>query len=836
MRNFFFLIFFSVNLCVQAQEETIVSGRIIEKGTNNTIPFVNIGFKGTKIGTTSDFEGNFTLKTSSASDTLIFSYIGYKVEKRKIKLGQKQYLNIELQSQSTDLREFVVHPGENPALKIIRKAQQMRSVNNQDNLKEYEFDSYNKVDVSMNNISEKMKRSMLFRPLKKLLDTSSQMKNEEGKYILPLFISESYSRYYQTSSPSKSKEIVKGSNITGIGVNQGSYVIDLLGASSMQFNFCNNWLRILGKDFISPIASGSMSYYIYTLTDSVYIDGIKCYKIKLNLRHEEDLGFLGTVWIADSTFAIKRIDVELSPNANVNFVDRMKIQQELQQTSQGAWLPVKIRMIFDVAELTKNSSGFIARLYRSNSSIEINKIKAPDFFNSTIERESTEKDSVFWNKMRKEPFSKVENQMFKMIDSVKNVPVVKNYTDIIRLLLEGYYRSGKLDWGPYVFLLGYNKVEDFRFQLGFKTNQFFSENYQLRSHIAYGTHDQKIKYGFAGDYIFSKKHWTTLGASFKDDYDILGVTDNNGSLIQKSATSNVFAAFSFLSPHARINRTIDTRINFVYQPKRDWTFHAYVQSTSFEPLFNFAYKNNPDQLSTFDNLKQNFTYTAGTIEARFAYKELMVVRGVERNRIARAKAPVFTISYSKGFKGIANGEYSFDKIQLNANQHISTGFLGNADYNITAGKIFGILPYPMLYIPAGNQTMFYSDNNFSLMNLYEFLADEYVYASYVQHFEGLFFNRIPLLKKWKLRNFALVKATYGTIQSDNKESITFVNREGKPTEPITFFGNQPYVEVGYGIENIFKFITIGAYHRLTYIESSRKVRTFGINVGLRFTF
>ena len=838
MRFYTLLILLLLNTCVYSQIETIVSGRILEKGTNNALPFVSIGFKGTKTGTTSDFEGNFTIKSTSTSDSLIFSYIGYKTEKRKIKPGQKQHLVIELQSQSRALQEFVVHPGENPAIKIIRKAQQMRSVNNLENLSEYEFDSYNKIDVSMNNISEKMKNSLVFKPLKKLLDTTSQMKNEEGKYILPLFISESYSRYFQSTSPSKNKEIVKGSNISGIGVNQGSYVIDLLGATAMQFNFCNNWLRILGKDFISPIATGSMSYYIYTLTDSLYIDGIKCYKIKLNLRREEDLGFLGTMWITDSTFAIKRIDVELSPNANVNFVDRMKIQQEMTQTSQGAWIPVKVRMIFDVAELTKNSSGFIAKLYRSNSALEVNNQKEAVFFDTPFEHESdaSEKDSSFWKIVRKEPFSKVETQMFNMIDSVKNVPIVKSYTDIIRLVLEGYYRVGKIDWGPYVFLMGYNNVEDFRFQLGCKTNQFFSEKFQLRGHIAYGTKDEKIKYSLGGDYIISKKKWTTLGASFKDDYEILGVTDNSGSFIQKSASSNVFAAFSFLSPRARINRTIDTRINFVTQPKRDWTFHAILQNTSFEPMFLFAYKNNRHISGTLEDLDQNFTYTAATIEARFAFKELMVVRGIERTRLMRAKAPIISISYSRGFKGILNGSYDYDKIQLNVNQHISTGFLGSADYNITAGKIFGTLPYPMLYVPAGNQTFLYSDNNFSLMNLYEFLADEYVYASYVQHMEGLIFNRIPVIKNWKWRNFALIKTTYGNLSNDNKALIPPLNKDGKPIEPITFFGNEPYVEVGYGIENIFKFITIGAYHRLTYLNSYHRVRTFGVNVGLRFTF
>ncbi|MFI5221504.1 MAG: DUF5686 family protein, partial [Bacteroidia bacterium] len=772
-----------------AQDETIVYGRVMEKGQPEALPFVSVGFQGTKTGTTSDFEGRYYIKTNATVDTLIFSYVGYKTVKQKITRGKKQLLNIEMQPVMNDLREVVIKPGENPALRIIRKAQQLKESNDQDQLTAFDFDSYNKIDVSMNNISEKMKNRTVFKPLKQLLDTSYQMKNDEGKYILPVFISETFSHYYENRNPYLTKEILKGSSVNGIGVDQGSYIMDLLGASSMQFNFNENRMRILGKDFISPIATGSMNYYIYTLLDSMEIDGVKCFKIKINLRREEDLGFLGMMWIADKDFAIKQIDVELAQSANVNFVDRFRVQQEMIKTKEGPWLPQKTRMIFELAEPTENTSGFIAHLYRCNTNFKINEIMGTSFFDARFVRahNNTEKDSSFWNEKRLEPFSMVEKQMFSMIDSIKNVPIVRNYLDIFRLLLEGDYRIGKLDWGPFAFLVGYNKVEQIRFRLGFFTNADFSKKWQLKPYVAYGTRDSSFKYGLGIDYIFSAEKWTRLGIGFKNDYDILGVTDFTSSLMPNGITSNLFAALSFAVPRARINRTIDYRINFITHPFDNWTFDAIIQNTSYEPKFYFGYKINPYGPDSSYNINHNFTYTAATIEARYAYHELMVVRGVERTRFRQSVYPVVVLSYTRGFSHLLGGQFDYDKIQVNISQHLSTGVLGNADYSVTAGKFFGTLPYAMLDIPNGSQTFIYSENNFSLMNPYEFVADQYVRVIYVQHFEGLLFNRIPLLKKWKLRNFALVKMAYGSINEDNKSIIPTHNRNGDAIEPVSFF-------------------------------------------------
>ena len=521
------LAFIFTFLTAKAQEETVIKGRVFEKGKQEELPYVTIFFKGTILGTTSNFEGNFSLRTRGDYDTIVIRYVGYKTQYKKIQKGKTQTMLIELVPNVKEMEEVVVRPKENPAIRIIRRAQKNKDRNNPDQLTSIDYDSYTKMDVAMNNISEKMKENKMFRPIRSLFDTTHQMKNDEGKYILPIFVSETYSSYYQNNSPSQAKEIIHANNATGFGVEQGSYVTDLIGTSVLQFNFYKDWLRFLAKDFISPIASGSMSYYIYTLVDSIDIGGTKCYEIKLNLRREEDLGFLGKMWIADSSFAIRRIDVEISRSANINFIDRLKIQQESEPTKEGPQVTVRTRVIVEVARVSEKSSGFVAKMYRANTNIHINKKLSDGFYDVAVEREPNifDHDSDYWRNIRTEPFSASEKSMLHMIDSVKKLPAVKTYLDIIRLVLEGHYRKGKLDFGPYILFVGYNEVEHLRLRFGFKTNRFFSSEWFFRGYVAYGMNDSKFKYGVGIERILNHKHWTTIGLYHKNDYEILGIPE-----------------------------------------------------------------------------------------------------------------------------------------------------------------------------------------------------------------------------------------------------------------------------------------------------------------------
>ena len=817
------------------EQTTIVQGKIIDKRNREPLPFVTVSFKGTKIGTTTDFEGNFKLKTTLPVDSIKASYVGYKTFFKKINEGKSQTLVIEM-TESSELRAVVVKVGVNPALRIINNARKNRSINNQENLSAYQFDSYNKVELSLNNISDQMKERTLFKPIKGLFDTAFQMKNEEGKYILPLFINETYSQYYYNKIPSKNKEVMVASSTTGIGVGDKSFITDLMGTSLQNFNFNENFVRILAKDFISPLSNICHNYYVYTLLDSNIENEKKVYKVQVNLKDEQDLGFLGHIWIQEGTWAMVRIDVEISKHANINFIDRLKLQQELKQTDAGPFIPFKNRMIIDVAELTKNTSGIIAKFYNSASEIVVNSPKELSFYDRLLERaeeETLERDSNFWISKRPEPFTPVERKMFSMVDSIKNLPAIQTYIDVVRIIVDGYKRIGGVDWGPYVFLYGYNNFEGSRVRLGFKTNHFFSKRWILKSHLAYGFKDEKFKYGLSADYISNRKDWTVWSISYRDDYDILGITTDFGP---GNNASNVFQAISIFADGIRLNRTHELRLGLFKQFSRDWTYRVGIQHNTFEPLgdFIFAYKTPEGET------RGSFNNAQISAELRWSYKELLIVRGNDRLRLARSLYPSLTFTYTHGFKGIVGSNFDYNKLQLNVWQHANTGIFGTADYWITLGKIWGRLPYPLLDVARGNQVFLYSDFNYSLMNFYEFISDEYAHLTYIQHFEGLGLNSIPVVKNWKWRTFAFVKAAYGSLSKEDQSLLPEFNKEGKKLNKINYFkDNIPYVEVGYGFENIFRIFSINMVHRLTYLEQKpeqSKPRDWGINVGLRFQF
>jgi hypothetical protein len=825
------------------EQVTVIQGKIIDKRNREPLPFVTITFKGTRIGTTSDFEGNFKLKTIQKVDSIKASYVGYKTYLKKINYGQTQSFNIEMSEASSELKAVTVRVGINPALRIINNARKNRDANDQENLKAYQFDSYNKVDVSLNNVSDEMKNRTMFKPIKGLFDTVFQMKNEEGKYILPLFINETFSQYYYNKIPSKNKEVMVASSTTGIGVGDKSFITDLMGTSLQSFNFNGNFVRLLGKDFISPLSNVCHRYYVYTLLDSSIENGKKNYKLKLNLKSEQDLGFLGHMWIEEGTWALTRIDVEISENANINFIDRIKLQQELKQTTAGPFIPFKNRMIIDVSELTSKSSGMIAKFYNSASNIVVNEPKEISFYDRLIERaeeETLEKDSNFWTSKRPEAFTNIERRMFNMVDSIKNLPAIQTYIDVVRLVVEGYKRIGGFDWGPYVFLYGYNNAEGNRLRFGFKTNATFSKQWVLKSHLAYGFKDEKWKYGLSADYISNRKDWTVWSVSYRDDYDVLGITTDFGP---GANSSNIFQAISIFAKGIRVNRTQEIKIGLYKQFKPDWSYRINAQYNTFEPRgnFQFAYVNN--ELGT-DSIKENFKNAQITAEVRWAYKELLIARGNDRVRMVRPLLPTLTFTYTHGFKGVFGSNFDYDKIQLNLWHHANTGVFGTADYWITAGKIFGKLPYPLLDVARGNQVFIYSDFNYSLMDVYEFVSDQYVHFTYIQHFEGLFLNKIPVVKNWKWRNFAFVKAAYGSLSNENKSLMPEEKPINVPSERTfnkvnSFKDNIPYVEVGYGFENIFRILSINMVHRLTYLEPVPfypSHRRWGINVGLKFQF
>jgi len=318
----------------QAQE-TIVHGKVTDAASGDPIPFVNVVFKGTSIGATTDFDGNFTIKTMNPGDSMVASFVGYQPRTKIVKKGVSQVINFQLAEQVVNLQEVSISAGENPAFAILRNIVKNKSLNDKRKLSAYEYDSYTKIEVDVDNISDAFRQRKIVKKITQVLDSVERIAGEDGKPILPLFITESVSKLYYRDNPSLKKEHILKSKINGVGVEDGTLLTQLIGSSFQEYNFYQNWLNIVGKDFVSPIADGWRLYYDYDLTDSLDIGNHFCYRLDFSPKSKQDLAFSGTMWITKKEFALKQIDATMGKQANVNFVEKIKIQQELDSTVAG---------------------------------------------------------------------------------------------------------------------------------------------------------------------------------------------------------------------------------------------------------------------------------------------------------------------------------------------------------------------------------------------------------------------------------------------------------------------------------------------------------------------
>ena len=815
------ILFFEILVIGLFAQNRTISGRITDARSGEGIGFASIFFKGTTRGVTSDFDGNYKVVLVEKVDSITCSYIGYYSKTKPLKADANQVINFQLEPSNLELDEVVIRPGENPALRIIRNAQKNANKNDWRSLTAYQYESFTKLEVAVDNVSESFKKRRLFKDMQHLFDSINGIAGEDGKAVLPLFISETLSDFYYLRSPRKQRETIKASKVTGVGLVDGSTTVQVLGATLQQYNFYEHWNSIMDKDFISPIAPGSLSYYIFTLRDSVVVNNHKCYVIDLNPRRPQDLAYTGTIWVTDTSFALARVSLEVTKVANLNFIERLKIQQECIPSTAGNWLPQNTRVLVDVAEVKANTAGMIAKFFVSNRNFEVNHPKDLKFYDQMLVVEpdalSKGKDDAFWQEKRHEKLSNEEARVYQMVDSLKDLPVIKTYVTVADVLYNGYYNVGKLAFGSWLYLYGRNIVEGNRFRIGIKTNWKFSKHWTLKAYAAYGLKDQKWKYSGSAEYLISRKHWTYTGIVRKDDIDQTGVTD-----YISSSGSNAFAAASVITQLRYLNKTDEYKYYFSSEFHKDWTLNLSFQNKRYTALFPFKYENENN------NLVNSFTNTIASAELRFAYKELFLVSDNERISLGTDKAPAVTIGYQRGLKGVLGGDFNYNKIYLRVEQTIITGRFGYSKYQFIASKNFGILPYTMLDIHRGNQTPVYSTTAFNLMRFFEFSSDQFVSLAFEQHFEGFFTNRVPIMRKWKWRNQAGIKAIYGSM---SPASIALTPPDFRVTETLK---TKPYLEINYGFENILRLVRIDFINRLTYLDLPNAT-PFSVKLSVQFS-
>lgn len=807
-------------LCLSAwcgYSQTTVTGIVFDLNTGEPLPFVNVVFMHSTVGTITDINGAFHIKTNSPTDSLVATSLGFAAKKTKVKKGVSQTINFHLTANKHAIEEVIVTPGENPAFAILRKIKANKPNNNPERYKSYQYKAYNKLRLDFNNIDEAFKKRRVLKQFQFVfdhVDTSEMF----GKNYLPILISESVSKYYYQKSPSVDKEVIEAFKISGL---ENNTISQFTGKMYQRLNVYDNFVTLFEPGFVSPIADFGRLYYKYYLEDSAYIDDSWCYKLAFKPKRTQERTFYGYFWVADSSWALKKIQLRVSKDVNINFMNDLVAINEYAKVNDSTWF-LKQEDLFIDFNINDKNYGFFGRKIAVYDDIKLNapipETVKKSMTNTIIDEDDLDKTEDYWASNRMQELNSQEEDVYEMVDSVTQVPMFKRLYGFAELFLNYYYVLGPIELGPYYTFYSNNPIEGNRFRFGGRTSKNFSTKYRFGGHIAYGTNDNKIKHGANAEVMFNRNPRRRMMVSHSNDMRQLGKSQN------AFLDDNIMATLSRRRPNYKL--TPVEQYNFTYE--HEW-FQGLSNTFSLTHQTIFATNYVPFEFAGTDgqNRKLNsLSTTELNVNFHFAYQEKFLLGKFERKSLG-SRYPTLDIDVTYSPIGYFDNDYEYWKLSAQLSDKVEINPFGHTRYWLRAGKIFGAVPYPFLELHDGNETYAYDIYAFNMMNYYEFCSDQYVSLAAEHHFQGFFFNKIPLLRRLEWREVVSAKSVVGTLSQSNRDEMLF---------PLNLNGvSKPYIEAGMGIENIFKLFRIEATWRLSHLNNP-DIQTFGLRAMIQLGF
>ncbi|MAO17458.1 MAG: hypothetical protein CMH44_11395, partial [Muricauda sp.] len=672
-------------------------------------------------------------------------------------------------------------------------------------------------------------KSKLFKGLEFMfedLDTS----RITGKTYLPMFLSESFSKVYGDNVLDREKEDVLGNKNSGFSGNQAitAFVEDLYS----DYDIYNNYLKFFDKSFTSPLSKTGIDVYNYVLSDSTYIDDKWCYNIIYYPRRKNELTFKGDFWVNDTTFAIKKINLQVTKSANINWVKEIYIEQDFEVVNDSVFLLKRDYMLSDFSFSKKEESrGVYGKRTTVFDNYNFNNPRSEDFYKAVSDPYDPRvfsQDSIFWENARLERLNENESGIFKLLDTLKTVPKFRTYYDIVSILGSGYVEIDKwnIDIGDIYSTFGYNDAEGVRLRGGART--YFGQNdlWRLEGYMAYGFNDKKFKHGFSGKFLLDRKNRLIISGGNRRDIEQLGLslTSTNDVMGRSIASSSLVTVGS----NDRLTNINLSTLNVEMEPVKNFRIDVggsfRTLSSALPDAFSLDYvdPNSPSGISSeikqFD-LTTTLIYTPG---------KRTIGYGVERSNI-NDDYSTLVLKYTKGVDGFLESDFDYEKIQFSYQQPWQIGGFGRLTSTVELGKTFGAVPLGLLSVIPGNQTLFSLYNVFPNLDFYEFVTDTYATVHLEHNFNGRLFSRIPLLRKLNLREIVGVRGAWGQLSEEN------IALSAPTNIPLMAPEDQVYWEYSLGVGNIFKILRIDFNFRGNYLENP-DARAFGITGTFGFNF
>jgi hypothetical protein len=782
-----------------------ISGKITDE-KNEPVPFANVYIKGTTHGTTSNIQGAYTLDLAPGNYEVVYKLIGYKQHIETITISTSaQVIDVKLSPESFELKETVIKAdGEDPAYAVIRQAQKKRKYYLE------QVDAYS-CDVYIKGVQRILKAP------KKILGVELDPDNEIDTTTGIAYLSESVSKFNFRQKDQIKEEMIS-SKVSG-----DNKAFSYNQASDMLFNFYENILEVAGlseRGFISPIANTALLNYRYKLIGTFFEDGQMINKIQVIPKRKNDPVFSGIINIAENTWRIHSLQLVLTKDAQIDFVDTLRINQTFLPVDKDTWLPFSTKFMFDFGAFGIKGDGMYVGV---NSNYVIDPDFPKHFFTNEIMKvndDANKKDSAYWDTSRPVPLTAEEANDYHRRDSLSRIRHSKTYTDStdrknnklkFKDLFLGYNHINtfkKQYWSVSGPLLGtqFNTVQGFNVSSTFSFTKAFENyrRYSIGGSLGYGFSNEDLYGSLFGTWYYKPQKFAKISFSagkeytqFNDKNPILPVINSLYSLLNEQNFMKLYLKY-----YARISHSSELFNGFYFTPS--------VEYAQRESLIN---------TTGFRWIKSDYNYTSNdpqhpdssgySFEAHRALTLDVKIRYIFRQRyytapniktVTGSKYPTLLINYKKGIYALGSN-VNYDLLTVGLEGHLNLKRFGNSNYSFTAGSFLNTrnMYFMDWYHFNGNQTLFsgFEMNSFQLLEYYTASTrSQFIEGHFEHNFGGFFLSKVPLIKKLKLQEIG--KASILTTDGKNTygELSVGVQRLGFRCAFTTGFSNQKQISSG----------------------------------------
>ena len=846
-RKLYFVVALLLVSTLQLMAQQKITGRVIDED-GFAVSYASVQYRGHKIAVSSDSQGKFSIEKHPGW-VLTVSALSYKSQ--TISVNEKMdFIEVKLKDDSHKLNEVVVKTKrgkysrkDNPAVELMRRVIAAKKKTDLGNHDYYQYDKYQKITLALNDLKKEQLEGKFFSKRQYLLD-QVETSPYNGKLTLPVSIDETVSQHIYRKDPKTEKDIIKGQQSNGIGqvIQTGEILNTALKDAFTDVDIYDDYVRLLQYPFPSPIGRTGISFYHYYIEDTVYVERDLCYHLQFIPANSQDFGFRGELYVlADSSLHVKKCNLYMPHNTDVNYVKNMKIEQEYTRLDNGEWVLSKDDMI---AELHVNSvlqDLLVVRNTRLTDYAfdELPKILFKGKAKVRHDMDAMNRDEAYWNKYRQVDLTKSESSMDSFIHRMENSKGFKYIIFFVKALMENYVEIGggtdgkksKFDLGPVNTYISKNFVDGIRLRLAGRTMAALNPHFFWDGYAAYGTKSNDWYTGNIFTYSLNKKknspfEFPMRNLTFEVARDVTSPSDEN--LLHNK--DNFFMTFR-AATQDEMFLYHRQKLAFTYETDWGFRFNTSLRFQSNRTVGNLHYYHldgTEVKKIRMTDLNVGINYNPGVTYVNTKQQRLPI----------NLDSPEIGLSHTMGFRGFMGGQYHSNITKLSIYKRQWLGSWGYLDFHAIGQAQWNKVPFPMLILPPINLSYFEQETTISLMKDWEFLNDRQVFWALSWDMNGKLLNRIPLIKKLKWREWFAIKGVWGHLTDKNNPYLEKNQGGGrlfKFPKNSHVMNDTPYWECVAGVHNIFKFFSVEYVRRLTYLNSNN-IDKWGIRFGFMMSF